>query len=165
MCTCTMAVFYHCVGSSYTPLPFKMWITWQLFTSILDSIQGASEAGNICRAMISDWIFLFTSFLGENKIDTKILNIYYNYRQIWRNQESMHVWSLYCMVVQGSEAKDKVIEAPLITVLLHLYAKQFTSFISNAVSYTNTFNPSEWKAMIMARQMCMLASNGKLFPL
>jgi hypothetical protein len=47
------------------------------------------------------------------------------------------------MVVQRTEVKDKVIEAPLITVLLQLYAKQFTSFISNAVSYTHTFNPSE----------------------
>jgi hypothetical protein len=55
-------LYFITIGKSCTPPPFKMWLTWQLFTLTLDSIQGASGAGNICRAMISDWIFLFTSF-------------------------------------------------------------------------------------------------------
>jgi hypothetical protein len=57
--------------------------------------------------MISDWIFLFTSFLGENKTDNKILNMSYNNQADLENScESMHVWSLCCVVIQRTEAKD-----------------------------------------------------------
>jgi hypothetical protein len=57
-----------------------------------DSIQVASGAGNIRRAMISDWSFPFTSLLGENKIVTQILNTSYNNQvDLEKSCESMHV--------------------------------------------------------------------------